>query len=87
MDEDHTGGGGRSRRSQNPTQPSELRFSWMARKWRPPHAFFAASQASASCVAAGMYLDDTPADRIRLALPVSTSIAQISIPFIHAENG
>jgi hypothetical protein len=46
----YTGGGGKSSRSQNPTQSSESKSPWMARKCKPPQAFFAASQASASFV-------------------------------------
>jgi hypothetical protein len=52
----HTGGGGKSSKSQNPTQSSESKSFWMARKCKPPHAFFAASQASASAVVTGVFL-------------------------------
>ncbi len=52
----YTGGGGKSSKSQNPTQSSESKSSWMARKCKPPQAFLAASQASASFVVTGVFL-------------------------------
>ncbi|MFS7973081.1 hypothetical protein Hanom_Chr09g00852401 [Helianthus anomalus] len=54
--ENYTGDGGRSNNNQNPTQSSESKLSWIARKCKPPLVFFAASQASASLVVTGDFL-------------------------------
>lgn len=83
----YTGGNGKSSNRLKPAQSSESKSGWIARKCKPPQAFLAASQASASLDVWGVFLKvenmyrvEIPTERIRRARAASASTAQTSNP-------